>query len=329
LKILFIGGSRFMGYFAAEHALTRGHEVTLFNRGKSAPDAFPQAEKILGDRDTDVELLRGRQWDAVIDTSGYVPRVVRKSAELLADAVRQYLFISSVSIYSEPYTAGLDENAPVETLEDPTTEDVMPHYGGLKVLCERVVQEVLSDRALIVRPDVIVGPRDPTGRFDYWVRRIARGGEVVAPATPDRPVQFIDARDLGEWLIRLVEARTMGVYNAVGPDKPLTMGNFLDTCKSVSESNAQITWVDEKFLLERNVAPWQDLPLWLSEESKLGHTISNQRALAAGLTIRPLAETVRDTLNWMNADMPAALERQRNTLSAEREQTILQEWHTK
>ncbi len=329
MKILFLGGTRFMGYFAAKYALARGHEVTLFNRGKSAPDAFPQAEQIVGDRDADIKRLRGRQWDAVIDTSGYVPRIVHKSAEVLADAVSQYLFVSSISAYAEPFTPGQDETAPLEVLADPTTEDVSAHYGGLKALCERIVQDAQGKRTLIVRPDVFVGPRDHTGRFDYWVRRVAKGGEMLAPASPDLPLQFIDARDLGEWMIRLVETQTTGIFNAVGPKQPLTWGEFLDTCKSVSGSDVYFTWVAEKFLLDHNVAPWQDLPLWLPEESKAGHMISNRRAIAADLTYRPLTETVTDTLNWLNEDMPAALERQRNALSGEREQALLQEWHAK
>lgn len=328
MKILFIGGTRFMGYFATQSALARGHDVTLFTRGKSSPDAFPNAENIHGDRDADIELLRGRKFDAVIDTSGYFPRVVRKSAELLAENVGQYLFISSISVYAEPLQPGGDENSPVIELSDPTVED-LEFYGGLKVLCERVVEEVLPGRATNVRAGLIAGPRDLTGRFDYWVRRVAQGGEVLAPATPDRRAQFIDARDLGEWVVRAVESKTMGIYNATGPDKPLTMGEVLDTCKTVSGSDAKFTWVDEKFLLEHEVEPWTGLPLWVPEDIQAIHMANVSRAVAAGLTFRPLADTVAATLAYLNEDMKAALERQQHTLPAEREQALLKEWREK
>lgn len=324
-RLLMIGGTRFMGYFATACGLKRGHSVTLFNRGKSSLNAFPQAERIRGDRDDALDLLRGRRWDVVIDTCGFVPRIVRKSAELLKDAVEQYIFISSCSVYSDTQTPGLDETGPLATLSDPNIEEVNGDtYGALKALCEQVVQETLPGRALIIRPGLIVGPRDASDRFDYWVRRVAQGGEALAPARPDYPVQFIDTRDLGEWLVHLGEARRTGVYNAVGPAQPF--GALLDTCQSVSSSNATFTWVSEKFLLDHNVLPWQELPLWVTESDKAFNTVSNARALAAGLTFRPLADTVRASLEWQIAN-PERVQARSGPITREREQSLLREWH--
>src|SRR5258707_690044 len=292
-KILVIGGTNFMGYFAVEYALSRGHEVTLFSRGKSNPGAFPLAEHIRGDRAADIELLDGHKWDAVLDTCGYIPRIVRKSLDVLKDAVGLYVFISTMSVYSETPPTGVDENSAVSILPDPAVEEITGEtYGGLKVLCEKAVQEVMTDHALIIRPGLIVGPRDPTYRFDYWPDRVANGGEVLAPGKPDDPVQFIDARDLGEWVVRMIEGHRTGVFNAIGPADPLTMESLLTTCKQVSGSDATVTWLDDQFLLERNVTPWQELPLWLPEEAKGLHRSSNARAVATGLTYRPRADTV-------------------------------------
>lgn len=325
-NILFIGGTRFMGYFAAEYALARGHSVTLFNRGKSDPGAFPNAERIVGDRDADLDRvsdqLRGRKWDAVIDTSGMYPRVVRKSAELLAGA-GQYVFISTISVFADTMPPNTDENGPLNTVSDPTVEKMTTaeDYGGFKVLCEQAVADVFGDRALIIRPSLIVGPHDYTNRFDYWVSRVAEGGEVLAPARPDFPVQFIDARDLGEWVIRCVEARTMGTYNATGVSLPLD--DLLSKVKEVSGSDAHIVWASEGFLLEHGVIPWQELPLWTAEKGLAFNMLNVQKAINAGLTFRPLADTVRDTLNWVNAQK----NRPQTSLPRDREQTLLNEWH--
>jgi 2'-hydroxyisoflavone reductase len=325
-KLLIIGGTRFLGYYVAEDALERGHEVTLFNRGQSAPEAFPQAEHIRGDRDANIELLAGRQWDAVVDTSGYFPRIVGKSAQLLAGSVPHYTFVSSISAYGSPLAAGADEDAPLQTLEDPTVEEVRGDtYGGLKALCEQVVQQAYPDGALIVRPTLIVGPRDFTDRFRYWVRRIAQGGEVLAPATPGRPVQLIDVRDLASWIVSMAESHTTGVFNGAGPAQPLTMGGFLDTARNALNSDATFTWVGEQFLLEREVAPWSELPVWVPEELLPLHLTRNDRALAAGLKIRPLEDTVRATHEWMQANPDKS--QPQGTLTPEREAELLREWH--
>lgn len=325
-KLLIIGGTRFLGYFIAQTALERGHQVTLFNRGQSAPDAFPQAERIRGDRDADINLLAGKQWDSVIDTSGYFPRIVRKSAQLLAGSVPHYVFVSSISAYAEPIPDRADEEAPLQTLKDPTVEEVLGDtYGGLKALCEQAAQETYPAGALVVRPTLIVGPRDPTDRFRYWVRRIAQGGEVLAPATPDRPVQLIDVRDLAAWIVSMAEDHTTGVFNGAGPATSLTMGDFLETARGALDSDARFTWVDEQFLLEREVAPWVELPVWVPEELSPMHRVRNDRALAAGLQIRPLEETVRATHEWMQANPDKS--QPQGTLSHEREQELLREWH--
>lgn len=327
-NILIIGGTRFSGYFATEYALARGHKVTLFNRGQSNPDGFPAAEHLRGDRDVQIDLLRGRQWDAVIDTCGFVPRVVRKSAELLKDQVGQYLFISSISAYASPLPLNGDEDAPLAALADPTVEEVAGEtYGGLKVLCEQVIQETSGERSTVVRPGLIVGPRDLTHRFNYWVGRVAQGGEVLAPGKPDQPVQVIDACDLGEWLIRLIETRTMGVFNAIGPAERLGMGPFLETSCETLGSSAIFTWVDEDFLLKREVQPWSELPVWLPGPDGNLHTSSNRRAIDAGLTFRPLSDTIRATHDWMQAhpDKPSPA----GTLTADKEAQLLKEWHTR
>ncbi len=324
--ILFIGGSRFAGYHAAESALARGHQVTLFNRGKTDPGALPSVEHIVGDRDREIDLLRGRRFDAVIDTCGFVPRVVRKSVELLKDQALHYVFISSISAYADMGGSGNDEESPLAALPDPATEDVSNYYGGLKAACEAVVQSEFPGRSVIVRPGLIVGPRDPTDRFDYWVERIAEGGEVLAPATPDRPLQVIDARDLGEWLIRLVEAHTSGVFNAAGPLKPTTMGDLMTICKAVSGSDARFTWIDEPWLLERKVEPWTELPIWHPATIIAQFQTKIDRAIAAGLTFRPLAETVNASLDWIRTN-PDKVSRRRSAMKREREAELLREWH--
>jgi 2'-hydroxyisoflavone reductase len=302
MKLLVLGGTRFLGRAAVEEALRRGHEVTLFNRGKSNPELFPEAEHLHGDRDGDLSALASGTWDAVIDPSGYLPRVVRASAELLAPAVEHYVFVSSISVYRSFSAAGFDEHAPRIELEDPTVEEVLKYYGGLKALCEDVVAEVYPGRSANVRAGLIVGPHDPTDRFTYWPIRVARGGEVLAPAPPQRPVQFVDARDLGAWLVNLAENRSAGPFNATAP--PLALADLLESCRRVSGSDATIRWVDEDFLLEREVGQWMELPLWLAQsDPEWAHMqeADVSRAVAAGLTFRPLDDTVADTLAWAQA----------------------------
>ncbi len=330
MQLLILGGTVFLGRHIVEAALARGHQVTLFTRGQHHPDLFPTAEKLRGDRGGHLAALAGRRWDAVIDTSGYVPRVVRASASLLADAVTHYTFISTLSVYAEPIQPGADETAPVATLPDEGVEEVTGEtYGPLKALCELAVTEAMPGRALIIRPGLLVGPHDPTDRFTYWPRRVTRGGTVLAPDRPDYPVQFIDARDLAAWTVQMIEAGRTGTYNATGPATPLTLGHLLEECRRVSGSNARVVWVDEAFLLQAGVAPWTDLPLWIA----VGQTpqmagllaLRIDRALTAGLSFRPLATTIRDTLAW-DATRPADGER-RAGLPPAREEELLRAWH--
>jgi 2'-hydroxyisoflavone reductase len=332
MKLLILGGTVFLGRYLVESALARGHDISLFNRGQHNPELYPQLEKLRGDRDGDLAALRGRRWDAVIDTSGYVPRIVRASAERLADAAEHYTFVSSISVYPHFRSLGLDESAPVGRLDDPEVEEVSGEtYGPLKALCELAVEQSLPGRALVIRPGLIVGPHDASDRFTYWVRRVAQGGAVLAPAQPEWHTQLIDVRDLAEWTVRMVEQRQIGVYNATGPAYDLTIGQLLDACRAVSGSDARFTWVSEQFLLEQEVGPWIELPLWIpqSDPDMLGFSdVSCARAIAAGLVFRDLALTVRDTLKWDTgrADTPAQAPQLRAGLSRERELALLKAW---
>jgi 2'-hydroxyisoflavone reductase len=321
MKLLILGGTVFLGRTLVETALARGHEVTLFNRGQRNPDLFPSVEKLYGNRDGDLSALQGRQWDAVIDTCGYFPRIVRASAEMLADSVKHYTFISSISVYADFSKPGIDESAPVGTLADETVEEVTATtYGPLKALCEQAAEKAMPGHVLNVRPGYIVGPYDPTDRFTYWPWRVAQGGEVLAPGRPDQRVQFIDVRDLSAWIIDMVERNQTGVYNATGPDYALTMQQFLNQCNALTRRNAHFTWASEQFLAEQGA----DLPIWTPDEEAGGAAVNCSKAIAAGLAFRPLADTIRDTLSW-DASRPANLER-RAGLKPEQEEQLLQAW---
>ena len=324
MKILIIGGTRFLGRHLVDSALARGHEVTLFNRGKSNPDLFLNIETILGDREHDLDKLTGREWDAVIDTCGYFPRIVRLSAQSLERSVGRYVFISSVSVYAGFSKIGIDENEPVGKIEDESFEEITGgSYGPLKALCEKAVQEIYGERALIIRPGLIVGPNDPTDRFTYWPVRVARGGEVLAPQKPDVPIQIIDVRDLAEFIIKLIEGNASGVYNATGPDYELTLGNLLEVSKQVSNSDAAFKWAGMEFLNQNNVQAWSDMPVWVpdTEEDAGFSRIDVSKAINAGLTFRALDETVRDTLDW--AKMRPPDHSWRAGLDIKREQELL------
>jgi 2'-hydroxyisoflavone reductase len=297
VRLLVLGGTKFLGRAAVDTALARGHDVTLFNRGQTNPELFPEAEKLRGDRTQDLALLNGREWDAVLDLSGFIPSVVRASAEALADSAGQYLFVSSVSVYAS-LAEPTDEESPVAELgdlpDDRLTDDYS-NYGALKALCEQAVGDVFGVRQAIVRPGLIVGANDPTGRFTYWPHRVARGGRVMAPAPPEAQVQFIDAKDLGSWLVDLSERRASGVYNATHPGR--SWREVLETCREVSGSDASFEWVPADLLKEHEVGEWMELPLWIADpDAAAMHEVDVSRAVAAGLTFRPLEETVRDTL---------------------------------
>ena len=318
MKLLLLGGPRFLGRAIADAALERGHELTFFNRGTTNPDLYPEVERIVGDRAGDLTALGGRTWDAVIDTSGYLPREVRASAEALAGS-GLYCFVSSVSVYAD-FSKPNDEDSPVAELGDlPDDEVTNESYGALKALCEEAARDVFRERALVVRPGLIVGPHDPTGRFTYWPHRIARGGEILAPAPPERQTQVIDVRDLGEWIVELCERRSPGTFNATHPG--LMWSELLDSCRAVSGSDADVTWIPDEFLLEHEVGQWMELPLWLADpELAAADNVSVRRALDAGLTFRPLDETVRGALEDAQTTEAAGL-------LPEREAELLAAWH--
>jgi nucleoside-diphosphate-sugar epimerase len=302
MKLLVLGGTKFLGRAVAEEALARGHELTLFNRGETNPELFPGTEKLRGDRGGDLSALEGRTWDVVVDPSGYVPRVVRASAGLLTrNGIERYVFVSTIGAYATPFATGFDEAAPLAELDDPATEDVSEHYGALKAACERVVEELFSERSILVRAGLIVGPNDPTDRFTYWPTRIARGGRVLAPGPSERPWQFIDARDLAALIVHVAEEQEAGAFNVTGPVGGTTAGEVLETCRQVAGSDAELVWVDEAFLVERQVGEWMELPLWVADsnaEIAHLHEADTSRAISAGLATRPIADTVRDTLAW-------------------------------
>ena len=331
MQLLIIGGTVFVGRHLVEAAQARGHTITLFNRGQHNADLFPQVEKLRGDRTQDFAALAGRRWDAVIDTCGYVPRHVHASATALADSVDHYTFISSISVYSEFSQPGIDENSTVGTLADESVEEITGEtYGPLKALCEQAAEAAMPGRVFNLRPGLIVGPHDPSDRFTYWPQRIDQAGktqseEVLAPGNPQQETQFIDVRDLALWIVQMVEARKTGVYNATGPAQPLTMQRFLDQCQAVTQSAARFTWVDEALLLQHEVTPFVEMPLWVPASEAGLDQVNCSKAIGDGLRFRPLDETIRDTLAW-HASRPTDT-KLRAGLTPDREQALLQAWH--
>lgn len=322
MKILVIGGTRFLGRHFVEQALAAGHAPTLFHRGKSGAGLFPQAEHRNGDRNGDLAELGRGEWDVVVDTSAYVPRQVKSLAAALQGRVGQYQFVSSISVYAEPVDAGADESAPLQVLADPGTEAITGEtYGGLKVLCEAAARDGF-ERCLVVRPGLIVGPHDPTGRFSWWPHRVLAGGELLAPGDPATPVQFIDVRDLAAWMLLQAERGTAGVFNLNGPLEPIGMGTLLETARDTLNPQARLTWVDEAFVLEQGVAPWSDMPVWIPRADAAMHTLSVAAAAATGLQIRPLADTLRDTAHWLREASGKAV-----GLAPEKEAAVLAAWH--
>ncbi|WP_337867225.1 NAD-dependent epimerase/dehydratase family protein [Meiothermus sp.] len=318
MNILLLGGTRFVGRHIAEAALQRGHQVSTFTRGTNP---LPGTESLVGDRKKgDLGALEGRTWDAVVDVNGYLPREVREAVGVLQGQVGRYAFISTVSVYRES-AAPLDENAPLQTLADPTVEEVTPEtYGGLKVLCELEVERAFGERSLVVRPHLVVGPRDPTDRFTYWPRRFAGGGRVLVPGKPENTLQFVDARDLGQFVILGLEKGLSGAYNAAST--PVTWGHLVKACQQATANPAEAVWADEQWLLDNQVTPWADLPAWIPSFAPgrgLGQ-IQNARAQAAGFSMRPLEQTVQDTLAWDKTRSESL----RAGMSREREFELLQ-----
>jgi 2'-hydroxyisoflavone reductase len=328
LRILILGGTGFLGPHLVENARGRGHTLTLFNRGKTHPELFPDVEKLRGDRNGQLDALKGRQWDGVIDTSGYVPRLVKMSAELLAPQVKQYVFISSISVYPDDVKPGANESTPVQVLTEPGSEEVRKHYGALKALCEQAAETAMPGRATNVRPGLIVGPGDPTDRYTYWPARLDRGGEVLAPGKGDDPVQYVDVRDLAAWIVQTLERGQVGVYNATGPEKQLTMAGMLAACRKAASRDSSLVWVPEKFLGEHKVSAWEDMPVWTGAEGGFSQ-IDCGKAIRAGLRFRSADETAKDTLAFWNGLAEERRKKPRAGISAEREQEVLAAWKTR
>lgn len=336
LRILILGGTGFTGPHQIRYALARGHEVTIFNRGQTDPttheEVFDRVEQRTGDRNDDLKSLETGEWDAVIDNSASIPRWVRQSAELLKDRADLYLFTSSLSVHSDVSEPGLTEDAPVGTLDDPTVEEITgATYGPLKALCEEEARKAFPNGAIVVRPHLIVGPGDRSDRWTYWPVRIARGGEVMAPGTPQDPTQYIDARDLAEFDIHLIETRQVGTYSGVGPLAPLSMAELLYGMRAVVSNEVSFTWVDADFLAEHEVRPWGHMTAWVPPrgESAGFCRFDNSRAVAAGLKYRPLASTASDTLDWWMTLPEERRASPRAGLAAEKEKEVLAAWHAR
>src|SRR2546426_6606356 len=335
LRILVLGGTGFTGPYQVRYALSRGHKVTTFNRGKTHPGELPnEVEQLVGDRNGQLDALKGRDWDVVIDNPTTLPAWVRDAAQVLKGNIDRYVFISTISVYADT-SKGVDETAPLAKYDGPdafkeTLEAMKASgyktYGPLKALSEQEADKWFPGKTLIIRPGLIVGPGDETDRFTYWPVRIDRGGAVLAPRDPSDPVQFIDARDLAEWTIRMAENHETGIYNATGPTKLLGIGGMLDGIKGAEKSNATFTWVNEEFLAQQKVEPWSDMPVWTGKDSGLART-KISRALAKGLTFRPLADTAHDTLSWFKSVPQDRQSKLRAGLTAERGAEVLAAWH--
>lgn len=313
----------FLGRHFVEAAVAAGHELTLFNRGQSEPHLFSRLEQIHGDRDGGLAPLDGRRWDAVVDTSGRLPRLVAASVAALAHSA-QYLFVSSISVYRDVSSPGVREDAPAMTLSRPDSEDEGTDYGALKFLCEEEVRSGFGERATIVRPGLIVGPWDPSDRFTYWPARLDRGGDVLVPGRPDRRIQFVDARDLAAFMLHLVEQRIPGTFNADQAPGAVTMGALMAACQAAAATPSRLHWVDDDWLAQEGVGEWMELPLWIKPTpDQLGfYEVDCTLATEAGLTHRSLAETVRATLGWHREREPHAWTR--TGLAPERERELLE-----
>lgn len=336
LKILFLGGTGFLGPHTINYAVARGHDITLFNRGRSKEELFPELESIVGNRDPKIdsglEGLKGKKWDCVIDTSGYVPRIVNASSKLLSKHCDHYLFISSISVYSEFAKVGLDESSAVGKLEDTKTESVNGEtYGPLKAYCEQAAEKNFKGRTTVIRPGLIVGPRDRTDRYTYWPVRVAQGGEVLAPGDGKDFVQYIDARDLGAFIVHCLEQKSMGIFNATSPIADETTLDMLNHCKQAVSSDATFTWADADFLESQDVQPWSGMPVWVPRKGEMGglSQINVEKAQKQGLVFRPRKETVQDTLNWYGKLSEARRKKLRAGISRDKESEVLSAWHAK
>ncbi len=341
MRILILGGTGFTGPFQVQYALSRGHKVTVFNRGKTHPGELPrEAEQLLGDRNGQLDALKGRKWDVVVDIPTTLPVWVRDAAQILKGNVDRYVFISTISVYSDNSKPGIDESGPLARYEGAdamkeTQETLRASrfglYGPLKVLSEQEAEKWFPGKALIIRPGLIVGPGDESDRFTYWPVRIDRGGEILAPGKPSDAVQFIDARDLAEWTIRMVEQGTTGTFNATGPKSKLTMGEMLEGIKKATKTESRFTWADADFLAAQKVRPWSDMPVWVPPrgDSAGFAEISIKKALDKGLTFRAIPDTARATLDWFRKQAPERQAKLKAGLTPEREAEVLAAWHAK
>jgi 2'-hydroxyisoflavone reductase len=328
MNLLIIGGGVFLGQALLQSALEGGHAVTVFNRGHSRNWWPPGVKWIVGDRKEDLHLLLGRKWDAVIDTCGYRPQDVEATCAALFDSCERYVYISSVSAYASFARPPIRETDPLASADNIDRETINgTTYGPLKAECERTVARIYGGRSILVRPGLIVGPGDPTGRLSYWPWRICAGGRVLAPGSPDTPVQYIDARDLAAWILRLVMLRASGAFNGTGPNEGATFGELIDTCRWICGEDVEIEWVDEHFLQREGVQPWVELPLWIPshDPETLGfHKVDTTRSRAAGLKTRPMAVTVSDILD---AGIPLHDDKRRaGKMTRERERDLLAVW---
>ena len=326
MNVLIIGGSSFLGPHVIDALVQRRHVVTAFNRGRTPSPTREGVEHVIGDRATDLERLHGRKFDAVVDTCGYFPRTVASSVAMFAPSVASYVFVSSISVYVDPMEAPRDETAALATIADATVEAITPEsYGPLKALCEKAVIDGAGDRALVVRPGLIVGPLDPTDRFTYWPHRAALGGEMLVPGEPGHNISFIDVRDLADFIVGCVERGTSGIFNASGDTANTTMGDLIESCLRAAAVRTEATWVDEEFVKKNEIAPWSELPAWIPTGEDTLMWASSAKAVAAGLTYRPLDDTVRATLDFTRAkglDRPL-----KSGLTRERETELLRRWH--
>ncbi len=329
MKILIIGGTLFLGRHIVESSLRDGHEVTLFNRGKRNADLFPGVEKIKGDRDSDLELLKGRKWDAVIDTCGYIPRIVEKSAQALSESAGTYVFISSISVYKDFSKAGINEEAELLQLENEADETLTNEtYGALKAHCEERVLKHFPQNSLIIRPGLIVGPNDYTDRFTYWPVRVRRGGQVIIPDHTDYPIQFIDVRDLADLALRLVENEVTGIFNAAGPEKKFTFRQLLDACLPFAEKKVEFIGLPEEFLEESLNENGTYLPMSEAKGEWAGiEQVNCSKAIGHGLVFRDVKETVKHTLEWFGT-LPENYE-MKTGLKPEIEKKIIEKWKNK
>jgi len=334
LRILILGGTAFLGPAQVDYALSRGHTVTLFNRGQTNPHLFPGVEKLVGDRAVpDYSALEGRQWDAVIDNSANIASWVADATAVLRDTAGRYLFVSSISAHKDNSILGQDENGPAFTEEEydevmDSGADFGTAFGPNKAQAERLTFRAFGDRGIVVRPGLIVGPMDRSGRFTYWPVRIDRGGEVLAPGDGTDLAQIVDVRDLGRFMVHLVEEEASGTFNATGPESPMTMAEMLYGIRAVTSGPVGFTWVHADFLREHEVGAWMEMPVWVypSEETRGFSAYDCSKAIAAGLSFRPLAETARDTLDWWKA-LPESEQNLRTGLDPQKEATILRAWH--